>query len=569
MENKRIFGIDLGTTYSSIAFVNDYGKSTVIPSAEGEYTVPSVVFFDDDHILVGSVAKESAKLYPDQVVSFIKRSMGEPDFIYSYKNINCRAEEISSYILRKIVKDAEEHINEKITDVVITCPAYFGINEREATKRAGEIAGLTVRHVINEPTAAAIAYGASETKKEKLVLVYDLGGGTFDITLIHIASESIRVVCTGGDHNLGGKDWDDRIVSFVAQKFLEESRIEEDILEDPDTWQDLQSSAERAKKILSQRTWTPIVITHGGERVKIKFEREQFYKLTQDLLERTISLTMQMLDNSKKKGYEKFDEIVLVGGSTRMPQVAERINEEFGVEPRMFDPDEAIAKGAAIFGWKLLLNDKIINRIAEKTEKSVEDVCLEVEAVKDGAANPESGMTIGMSVVADEIEEAAREVAEETGHTLPAVKSSIVKIEDVASKSFGVVAHNKKGEEGVFNVIKRNTAVPENAKKIFYTAEADQREVLINIMECETDEEWVNADSAINIGSTELSLPPGLPAKAPVALTFSLNREGRLDISAVENTGGRSVDVTIKTTSVISEQDLAEAKARSQNLVVY
>ncbi|MFO7838984.1 MAG: Hsp70 family protein, partial [Desulfosalsimonadaceae bacterium] len=217
-QGKRIFGIDLGTTYSSAAYVDEFGKAVIIPNAENERITPSVVFFDGDAVVVGDVAKESAKLYPNEVVSFVKRSMGEPNFVFEYNNEEYRAEELSAYILKKLAQDAAQYLGETVEDVVITCPAYFGINEREATRKAGEIAGFNVRQIINEPTAAAIAYGTLDTTDNRVVLVYDLGGGTFDITMIDIRKDSVEVVCTGGDHNLGGKDWDDRIVTYMVEK---------------------------------------------------------------------------------------------------------------------------------------------------------------------------------------------------------------------------------------------------------------------------------------------------------------------------------------------------------------
>jgi molecular chaperone DnaK (HSP70) len=203
---QKIYGIDLGTTYSSIAHVDEHGKAVLIQNAESSTSTPSVVFFDGDEIIVGDVAKESAALYPHDVVTFVKRSMGEPNFLFENKSQSYHAEEISNYIIRKIIQDAEQNTGDKIKDIVITCPAYFGINEREATRKAGEIAGFNVHQIINEPTAAAISYGMVDSDDERVVLVYDLGGGTFDITMIDIKPESIEVICTGGDHNLGGKD---------------------------------------------------------------------------------------------------------------------------------------------------------------------------------------------------------------------------------------------------------------------------------------------------------------------------------------------------------------------------
>jgi molecular chaperone DnaK len=549
---NKIFGIDLGTTYSSIAYVDEYGKPVIIPNAENQRITPSVVFFDGSEIVVGDVAKESSKLYPNEVVSFIKRSMGEANFLYEYDGKNYRPEEISSYILRKVAQDAEQTIGEKIQDVVITCPAYFGINEREATRKAGEIAGFNVRQIINEPTAAAIAYGTVQETENRVVLVYDLGGGTFDITMIDIQENSIDVICTGGDHNLGGKDWDDRIVAFLVQEFQRQTQSEEDILEDPDTWQDLQLSSEKSKKILSQRDKTPISITHGGDRVKVELSREKFLEITEDLLERTIALTHEMLKEAKIKGYEHFDEIIMVGGSTRMPQIPERIRQEFGMEPRMFDPDEAVAKGAAIYGWKLSLNDGLIRRIAQKTNRNIENEENIIETT------PQQIM-----------EEVAKQMSEETGVTLSAVRQSTMRIKDVASKSFGVVARRPNNQEGVFNLILKNTAVPVETKRTFYTPESNQERVLIRIMENETNEKVVAVEHSIEIGTAVLDLPEGLPEDSPVEINFNLNREGRLQITAMETTENRQVVAKIETSSVIQGKELEEAMERAQHLVVH
>jgi molecular chaperone DnaK (HSP70) len=549
--NNRIFGIDLGTTYSSIAYVDDYGKPIIIPNAENQHVTPSVVFFDGENVVVGEVAKESAKLYPDDVVSFVKRSMGEPNFIFEHNSETYRAEEISSYIIRKVVQDAEKNIGQEITDIVITCPAYFGINEREATQRAGEIAGYNVRHIINEPTAAAISYGSLEVMEKRTVLVYDLGGGTFDITMITIEEGAINVICTGGDHNLGGKDWDDRIVGYLVQEFQNATHSDEDILEDPDTCQDLQISAEKAKKILSQRDKTPILITHSGERVKVILERKKFEEITQDLLERTVTLTHDMLEEAKKKGHETFDEIVLVGGSTRMPQVSERIQREFKTEPKAFDPDEAVAKGAAIYGQKIIINEGVLKRVAEKTGRSMEEL--------DDINDPE---------LDDVLEEVEQLVADDTGYTLAEVKRSRVKISNVTSKSFGVIAHNPSDDEIVFNLILKNTTVPITTKRSFGTAVDDQEAAYIRIMENESNEVVTNPNHAVEIGTAVLELPPGIKADTPVEIMFKLNEEGRLEITALENTTSKKVRVTVETKSVIQGQEFENAKERSRHLVV-
>ncbi len=548
---KKIFGIDLGTTYSSIAVVDEYGKPVVLPNSDNQHITPSVVFFDGENVVVGEVAKESSKIYPNDVVSFVKRAMGEPDFLFEHNGKTFRAEEISSFVIRKVVQDAEVHLHEKLTDVVITCPAYFGINEREATRKAGEIAGYNVRQIINEPTAAAIAYGSIDAGQEKVVLVYDLGGGTFDITMIDIQHSAIEVICTGGDHNLGGKDWDDRIVAYLLQEFQNATKTDEDILEDPDTCQDLLLSAEKAKKVLTHRDKTPVLITHGGERVKVMLERRKFEEITQDLIERTVALTYEMLEEAKKKGYWNYDEIILVGGATRMPQVSARVKREFSTTPRVFDPDEAVAKGAAIYGWRLALNEGMKKQVAAKTGK-------EVKNIDESDADIE-----------DVLEEVEQLVAEDTGYSVEDVRKSKVKIQNVTSKSFGIIAHDSKDEEVVFNLILKNTNVPNVITKTFGTAIDDQEAVSIKIMENNSSETIAPPEQAIVIGTAILNLPPGLEADTPIDITFKINEEGRLEITAIEPTESRrTVKAAVKTRSVIQEDEFQEARKRSEAIAV-
>lgn len=550
----KVFGIDLGTTYSCIAYVDEHGKPVVVPNAESERITPSVVFFDEgNNIVVGKVAKENSKIYPNDVVSFVKRDMGNPNFLFEHNGKSYHPEEVSAYILRKLVGDAEQSLGEKITDVVITCPAYFGINEREATRLAGEIEGLNVRQVLNEPTAAAIAYGMTEQSENKVVLVYDLGGGTFDVTMIDISPESIQVICTGGDHNLGGKDWDDTVVRYLVEQFQEQTGRDEDILEDPDTCQELLLSAERAKQTLSQREKAPVSVAYGGDKAKVELTREKFEELTRDLIEKTVSLTQEMLGEARKKGYDKFDEILLVGGSTRMPQVAARIAKEFSIEAKPFDPNEAVAKGAALYGWKLSVNDELVKRIAEMTGKDIDDSeDLSLEEISEDIVN-----------------NAAQEVADDIGFTLAAVKKSGVKIVNVSSKSFGVVAKEREtGQERVCNLILKNTNVPADVTGKFGTDEANQDTVEVRIMENEASDASIEPELAIEIGKAMLDLPPGLPADSPIDITFKLNEEGRLEVTAVEATQLRKVEVTIETQCVIQGEELKRAKAHSKSVVV-
>src|SRR5215469_8223044 len=364
---KRVYGIDLGTTYSAIAYVDEHGKPVVVPNQESERITPSVVLFDGDNIIVGDTAKESAKVEPHRVVSRIKQHMGDPHFVFEYEGQAYSPEDISSFILRKVVGDAEVALgDEKITDVVITCPAYFGTDEREATSNAGRLAGLNVRAILNEPTAAAIAYGL-EQGEDQTVLVYDLGGGTFDITMIEIKDRLIRVICTGGDHHLGGLLWDEAIVMYLAEQFRVQTSEASDPLDDPEVLNDLFLQAERGKKTLTQREKAPFRVTHAGQQARVELDRAKFEEISKHLLDRTIELTHEMLSDARDKGYTRFDKIIMVGGATRMPQVRNRIVAEFQVEPELFDPDEAVAKGAALYALKESLLDQVQDFLATRT----------------------------------------------------------------------------------------------------------------------------------------------------------------------------------------------------------
>lgn len=544
---EQVFGIDLGTTYSCIAQVDEYGKPVVLANFENERTTPSVVFFEDDgSVIVGNEAKNMLKTDPQKVVSFIKRNMGDPNFLFIHNETQYKPEEISSFILKKLVKDASEKVGFEIKDVVITCPAYFGINERKATKIAGEIAGLNVKSIINEPTAAALTYGIDQVQ-DQTVLVYDLGGGTFDITMIQVKPQAIDVVVTGGDHNLGGKHWDNALMSYFADRFKEETGIEDDIFSNPETSGDLQINAESAKKTLSQRDKTKVNVLYGTDRVTVEVTKEKFNEITQDLAERTIMLTKQMLEDASKKGFTTFDKILLVGGSTRMPQIKEILEQNFpNTSIESFDPDESVAKGAAIYGQQLALNGELIKRLSEKLGVSEEDIKLDKVSEK-------------------ELKEAEQDVADKTGLTLGAVKKARTKIGNVVSKSFGILAFVNDSEQKVVNMILKQTTVPAEISQTFATHEANQENVEISVFENELSDNNVEISMSKEIGIGLIDgIPSNLPAGSPIQVTFKINEEGRLDIHAMEMTGKKELNLTVETTSVISGQELEEAKERSK-----
>lgn len=537
---STVFGIDLGTTYSCIAHIDEYGRPVTIANFEGDRTTPSVVYFEGQNRVVGKEAKNNAVLYPDQVVEMVKRQMGKRDWRFFCDGAEYSAEEISSYILRKLVNDAEASLDVKITDVVITCPAYFGINEREATAKAGEIAGLNVRSIINEPTAAAIAYGLHEDN-DQTVLVYDLGGGTFDITMIDIRGNEINVIATGGDHNLGGRNWDEIIVNYLAEQWKIATGLAEDPLDDLATAQDLFGRAEDAKKALSAKEKTEVAVMHAGRRERITLTREKFEELTSNLLERTIEYTHSMLKEAERKGFTHFTQILLVGGCSKMPQVSERLCKEFGLEPRIFDPDEAVAKGAAWYGQKLAIGDMIKTKIDAWGWDETPEATLRAQ----------------------------QEVADEMGYTLPNVQAYTSRtFTNVTSRSFGVVSLDRNRHEGVSNLIRVNTSLPATTTQRFGTVDNNQENAEIRIMETINPAERVEVEDCEEIGNAMLDLPSGLPSNSPIEITFTLDEQGRLQAIARELSANRVVQVEIETARVISQEELEEAKNRSREIIV-
>ncbi len=559
---SKILGIDLGTTYSCVSVIDSSGKPIVLKNSEGELTTPSVVFFESPHsVIVGTSAKESAKLYPNDVVSFVKRSIGHPGASWNIQGIDRGPEEISSYILKKVVTDAVDILRsenrlgptETITDVVITCPAYFGVAEREATKRAGEIAGLNVINIINEPTAAAITYGVSDATENATVLVYDLGGGTFDVTMIDIKPGSIKVVCTGGDHSLGGKLWDDRIIEFVAQEFATQTGNTEDILSDPETFQELALSAERAKKMLTARNKAPIAINYKGDRARVELTREKFDKLTEDLLERTISLTSEMLEEAAKKGYSAncITEILLVGGSTRMPQIAKRIKRDYDAPVKVYDPDESVAKGAAIFGERQAFFSKVIEQTAADTGKTTQQVKRDLETGKSNMQELAQKADISVENITD------------------AVNMDII---NVTSRSFGTIAFKNieadEDTEVLYNMILKNDELPAKETKQFYTVVENQSSVHIRVLESLTSSRYAQPDEGTEIGEAILDLPEGLPPGSPLQIEFGLNEAGMLVLNATELKQGREVSARFETTDSITDGEVSEAKHRLEESIV-
>lgn len=515
---KFVYGIDLGTTYSCISYVDETGRATVIDNMEGTNTTPSVVNFENPmEVSVGQLAKENAVVDPENTVSFVKNLIGRTDYTIAYNGEDKSPEEISSYILRKVAGDAARQINQEVKDVVITCPAYFGSAETSATKKAGEIAGLNVLEIINEPTAAAIYYGCTKTHEDKTILIYDLGGGTFDVTVMDIKDGKIRVICTDGDLDLGGKNWDDALILYLQDEYKAQTGYDGEI--DPYAQQELRIKAEKAKQQLTGRQETTVVWGVTGSAAKMTVTREIFEEITQSLLNRTLERTGDALRVAKDKGFE-VSEILLVGGSSYMPQVPKALAERYGIEPRILEPNEAVAKGAAIYALQIY------------------------------RPNP----------------------AEETPSVTPEVLGIAGKVEVIAAttKSYALqVLYN--GESVCRNMIIKNEPMPEGQVSVtreFGTAEDNQRTADVVVYENDSMETYLPLDPDTVLGTVSIPLPSGLKAGSPLEVTFTLNREGILYVVGRDVVSGEIRDLSIKIAGVMDDQDVAALKQKTRDVVV-
>ena len=565
----RIYGIDLGTTYSCIAYVDENMKPVVVPNSEGQLTTPSVVYFETpDNIAVGSHAKDVAELYPNQVVSTVKRAMGDPHWMTEQHGKPYHPQDVSSFILRKLVADAGIKTGDTVTDAVITCPAYFGTPQREATRQAAELAGLNVHYVIPEPTAAAIAHSIDQSE-DQTILVFDLGGGTFDVTVLGVRAGAIEVVCTGGDHLLGGKNWDETVAAWLAEQFSNETGVAAEQLtdteHDPEPWQELLKSSEAAKIALSAKTTHTLRVQHGVDRVVVTLTRDKFDELTANLLERTLSLTEELLTTAQGKGHATIDKLLLVGGSTFMPQIKTAVENRFPFAVSWFDPNEAVAKGAALMGLKCQLDEKfaewVKKEIARETGRQVADVTEEevAKAVQD-----------------DDLRDRGEEkLASDHGMSLPGIQHLSRKtIRNVTSKSFGVVVTvvtNEKREQRVNNLIVIDDAVPKSASGRYVTIDEDQEGMRIT---CVENAERVGSEGSVDydpsqaIGTAELMFTKPLPKGSPVEVRFSLADDGRLDVHGNDLTTHQEVDAVFKSEAILTVEEIEEKKTRNLGIAV-
>ena len=545
---KYVFGIDLGTTYSCIAYIDEKGIATVVNNSEGTNTTPSVVnFASPSQVVVGQVAKENAVIDPNNTISLVKTLMGKSDFAINYNGEDKSPEEVSAYILRKVTEDAGKQIDTEVKDVVITCPAYFGTAERTATKNAGIIAGLNVLEIISEPTAAALYYGCAKEQDEKTILVFDLGGGTFDVTIMSINSEKIEVVCSDGNHELGGKDWDEAVMRYLAEEFVSQTGFDGEF--DEYAQQDMRMKAEKAKQQLSSREEVPVMLDAAGVRARISLSRDKFDEITSGLLGEAIDKTAAAIKVANDKGF-KIDEILLVGGSTRMPQVTKALVDKYGMEPKILEPDEAVAKGAAIHAVNVYVNN----------QKSLTEI----------APNAEGEVTVEIGGTTKEIN--AEDYKEELSvqPEMMSIGGKTQKVVVATTKSFAVRALVN-GEPKCCNMIIKNEAMPDGAiiiSKTFGTFEDNMDTAEIIVYESDFMDDVFEVDEDFVLGTATLELSGDLPAGSPIEITFTLNTEGILEVSGVDKTTNREVHATMQSKGIMAEEKVDELKEKSKQMVV-
>ncbi|MDP9310399.1 MAG: Hsp70 family protein [Chloroflexota bacterium] len=509
MPELAAVGIDLGTTYSAVAIMNDHGQAEIVPNAESDRLTPSAVFFDDDTIVVGQIAKDAAATNPDQVVMFVKRQMGSQHWYFSYDQQRHSPSDVSAMIINKLKKDAEQALGRELTHAVITVPAYFDDDRRRATISAASIAGFKGCDLLNEPTAAAIAFGVTNTDRQETVAVYDLGGGTFDVTIMRVEGKNIQILSCDGDHQLGGKDFDDAIMKYAVERFTQEHSFDPTI--DPYVAADLRAQAEKVKRELSKRSKTLLVLRAQGKTSQIEVRREQFESMIKSKLDITLTVVRSALAAAQlTPGH--IDRVLLIGGSTRVPAVRTTLAQFFGKEPdASVNPDEAVALGAAIMAAK------------KAVERSFEDV--------------------------------APPIVEKVGG---------LHITDVTSHSFGIEASVPNTNKRINSIlIPRNSPIPTEVTKEFITTLPGQTAIKVVIYQGEFD------DPALcnPVGEFMLSgLPADRPAGRKVRVTIACDTNGVLSVTALDIETGKETrtEVTYKSgaspTQISAKQRWLEQK---------
>ena len=522
---RKLAGIDLGTTYSAIAHFGPAGRPEVIPNTEDERTTPSVVLYEDGKALVGSVAKNQAVGNPKRVLQHVKRHLGDPTWHRDIDGRRFTPEIVSGIILRALVREAEAQTGQAITDVVIGCPAYFNDLERRLTKESGTIAGLNVLGIVNEPTAAAVAYGLHLERGPVTALVFDLGGGTLDVTVLEIEGREVRVLATDGERKLGGIDWDMEIVDRVAEEFVRKHRL--DPRDEPESYQDLLLRAELAKKALSVKPRVRIPVTCGGQRLLLELTREEFQEQSAHLLHRAEALLERALDKAERT-WDQIDRVLRVGGSTRMPAVMEMLGQYAGKKlvPGM-NPDEVVALGATYWAGFLA--------VREAKRKSGAMRVPAAELLQDAVPSD-------LVVILDDLE-----------------------VQNVNSHSLGVMTVEKDGTRKNLIMIPEQTPIPHEVTREFQTAKDGQQTVEARILEGESDD----PARCVELGRCVISgLPPDRPKGSRILVTYRYAEDNVLHVRARDRESGKEVRTRVERLAGSLDQEQLGLKSRLVNHLV-
>ncbi|MEN0062450.1 MAG: Hsp70 family protein [Myxococcota bacterium] len=547
-DNKVVLGIDLGTTFSAMAQVNDFGKAEIIPNADGFPTTPSVVhFYDDDACVVGEEAVKMVVIDPENVVRFIKRHMGEEDFTLEFFGRSYTPQEISALILRKIKDDAEELLGKPVEDAVITVPAYFHSAQRGATAEAGAIAGLNVLSIINEPTAAAIAYGLDRIGHQQSLLVLDLGGGTFDVTVMEIRGTKLSTIASDGNAELGGKDWDDRLLNYVAEQFFEKYQL--DPRDDASPYQELYERCLHAKISLSTKERAVVPVNYRGKRLAVKVTRELFEELTRDLVQQCED-TAQIVLEKANRTWDDLDEVLLVGGSTRMPMIRDMLVRLSGKEPaKDVNPEECVALGAALAGvFRHRPNHPALQEkraeMVQRTQKLKQRTAPKPPPESD--PKPErQGAKIGLAY---------------GGH----VAQEGLQIQDATTHSLGMIVLDHARRERVVELVPEGTRLPHEQKKRFKYAFEGMTAVRVEV----TEGQGQTREEVTVIGKVELTGLPPRPVGTPIEVTYRYGVDQILKVHVADMQTGAAREVDIRFKGGMTPEQIERARGRTTRMTV-
>jgi len=561
-DRQGIFGVDLGTTYSAVSYIDDTGRPVIARNALGDETTPSVIFFESEtNIVIGATAKDSAYSLPAQVASLVKREMGNKDYERIFFGKEYSAPALSSLILKALAAYAGES-GRKLDRAVITVPAYFGMLEKAATRQAGELAGIDVIGIVPEPVAAALAYGLGLDGASRTILVYDLGGGTFDVTIIRIGADEIRVLAVDGNSKLGGADWDAIVVEHLVQEVIDQ--IGDDTLRDDDiAMQELWNEAEKTKKRLSSKQTLPVNVRYTGGAATVVISRDQFEQMTQPLLDQTIDITKRVLATveSLYPGTKtQISDVILVGGSSRMPAVKAALQREFSWEPKLADPDLAVAKGAALYAagqWGKIVDwDHGDERasLAPPTEKQKE------AALEKAALETDIPLATLKLLGQREIVSALPKAIGVNG-----ADESVDGWDDPSSWVDG------EQPQRIVHLVDAQTEVPLREPKVFtaLTSVDSMSGIDIGIWEQagEVAGPAVADNRALASGVIEGLGPLRLPKHSPVEISLFIDGDGVALLTAREPRSGKSVEVKAKI-ELLDATEMAKAQAAVAGLVV-